>query len=320
MPFSNSPKANKWSKDEGQIHWFYPGLRTDPEEKIYAALTTDIEKLLKGIDAGDKKTLAMFEYSVPGNRKNWDAFLKSQGEYKLEPEDNGWNGDNFSYDTPEKRAFLIKQLKQYDLPKLFAKRPTFIRGLSYNRNKNNSNPQSWSAIQARKSTQFDQFKEFLPATFLTRLEKLYGELKNVNKNNNKNAQAMTPDAVLAEAEADVAKLNGYITKFFANAKPAVDNEYSRAALEFERAYVLKQLPTAKKIASDRTRKANVVVKVAQLNPVSRAVAKLAIRKNPEIVVNDDPLFKRLVLKNKDAHPLKELREDLRESTSKGGYY
>ena len=283
MPFAKDSPTNKIIKESNSLTWYYPGARTVDNDKILAALGVDIENLFRSIESGDSSTLALFDYRAPGSRANWNVFLKSKGKRPLYPSDNSWNGDNLKYDTPEERAFLIKQLKKYVIPGLYSTRPMYIRGLYSNR--------------ATTLKDFEIFKDYIPQTFLTRLTKLYAQLKNVNKNTDRNVLTMSRDAVIAEATDDAAKLTGYINAFFDREKAQATNEYMKAAREYEREWILKQVPEAKNLAEKRTKKANIVEKVQGLNPVSRAVAKLAIRKNP-VVVNENLTFKRLVLKNK----------------------
>jgi hypothetical protein len=80
-----------------------------------------------------------------------------------------------------------------------------------------------------------------------------------------------------------------------HAKPIVDGDYGLAGLDYDRKLALKSIPTAKQLADARSKKANVIKAVEVLNPVSKAVAKLAVRRNPK-VVNEDNTFIKMVLK------------------------
>ena len=278
MPFfvkSGDPKAFNISTTD--IEWTYTGpksnIKTNPA-KVYAQLSTDADKLIADILAGNAQVLKEFEYAAPGNPANWNTVLKR----KLQPRDDRWNGDNMKYDTPEQRKMLAKQVSLM-MPKMFSK-----------------NPYAKLNVNATPTEQrLESLIDYVPVAVFTGIMSKYNVLRDVNKNTNKTAKSMTPEQILADAETDLGKLKDAVEKYFATAKPLADNKYGLAGLDYDKKIALKSIPTAKQLADARSKKANIVKAVEALNPVSKAVAKLAVRKNPK-VVNDDDTFIKVVLK------------------------
>jgi ribosomal protein L7/L12 len=218
--------------------------------------------------------LKEFEYSAPGNPANWNGVLKRP----LKPRDDNFFGDNMKYDTPELRKMLAKQVRAF-FPKMFSRRPF----LNDNVNKTPT------------EQRLESLMDYVPEMLFTNIMGKYCILRNVDANKNTNGRKMTPDQILAEAEADVTKLKSAVEKYFASTKPVIDNNYGIAGLEYDKKYALKSIPTAKQLADARSKKVNVIKAVEALNPVARTVAKLAIRKNPK-VVDENATFTRMVLK------------------------
>jgi len=280
MPFfvkSGDPKAFNISTMD--IEWRYTGpksnAKTNPT-KVYAQLADDADKLIADILSGDARVLKEFEYAAPGNPANWNSVLP--GKRKMPERNDNWNGDNMKYDTPELRKMLAKQVRLM-MPKMFSRRP-FVRD---------------NVNKTPTEQRLESLMDYIPEMLFINIMGKYNVLRDVNKNNNKAAKSMTPEQILAEAEADVTKLKSAVEKYFASAKPLVDNQYGIAGLDYDKKYALKSIPTAKQLADARSKKANVIKAVEKLNPVSRAVAKLAIRKDPK-VVDENATFTKMVLK------------------------
>lgn len=279
MPFfaKSGNKAFNISTDD--IEWTYAGpksnIKSNPA-KVYAQLSDDADKLIADILSGDAKVLKEFEYAAPGNPANWNAVLP--GKRKLQPRDDKWNGDAMKYDTPELRAQLAKQVRLM-MPRLFSKNP-------YAKINVNTTP---------TEQRLESLMDYIPEVLFMNVMGKYGVLRDVNKNTNKVARSMTPEQITVDAEADAGKLKTAVEKYFASAKPVVGGDYGLAGLEYDKKIALKSIPTAKQLADARSKKANVVRSIEKLNPVSKAVAKLAVRRNPK-VINEDDTFARVVLK------------------------
>ncbi len=280
MPFfvkSGDPKAFNISTMD--IEWQYTGpksnAKTNPT-KVYAQLSDDADKLIADILSGDAKVLKEFEYAAPGNPANWNSVLP--GKRKMPERNDNWNGDNMKYDTPELRKMLAKQVGLL-MPKMFSRRP-FVRD---------------NVNKTPTEQRLESLMDYIPEMLFVNVMGKYGVLRDVNKNNNKAAKSMTYEQILADAEVDANKLKSAVEKYFASAKPVIDNNYGIAGLDYDKKYALKSIPTARQLADARSKKANVIKAMDKLNPVSRAVAKFAIKKDPK-VVNDDNTFIRVVLK------------------------
>ena len=274
MPFFNTTTGPKtFNITTRNLVWVYKGPKTNVKsnpEKVYAQLSADAEKLIADIIAGEPSVLREFEYSVPGNRSNW----------KLPEINDRWNGDDMKYDTPELRKMLAKEVSKL-FPKMFSR-----------------NPYARENVDTLTTEQrLENLIGYVPEATFTKIIGKYATLKNVDKNTDKNARNMSMDQIITDAEADVKKLKTAVEKYFASAKPVIDNDYGRAGLDYDKKIALKSIPTTKQLADARFKKANVIKKVSQTNPIVRSVAKLAIRKNPR-VINENATFKKMIMKNK----------------------
>jgi len=280
MPFFvKSGDSKAFNISTMDIEWQYTGPKTNAKTnptKVYAQLSDDADKLIADILSGNPQVLAEFEYSAPGNPANWNSVLP--GKRKMPERNDNWNGDNMKYDTPELRRMLAKQVRAF-FPKMFSRRPF----LNDNVNKTPT------------EQRLESLMDYVPEMLFINIMGKYNVLRDVNKNTNKAAKGMTPDQILADAEADVNKLKNTVEKYFTTAKPIVDNEYGRQGLKYDKTVALKAIPTVKQLADARAKKANIVKAVNKLNPVSKAVAKMAIKRNPA-VVNTNSTFVKMVLK------------------------
>jgi len=297
MPFFvKSGDSKAFNISTMDIEWQYTGPKTNAKTnptKVYAQLSDDADKLIADILSGNPQVLAEFEYAVPGNPRNWDTVLKRP----LKPRDDNFSGDNVKYDTPELRSMLAKQVRAF-FPRLFSK-----------------NPYMSTSNTVPTEQRLESLGEYMPETLFNTIMSKYNTLRDVNKNKNINGRKLTPEQISTEAEADVIKIKAAVEKYFASAKPIVDNEYGRQGLKYDKTVALKAIPTVKQLADARAKKANIVKAVNKLNPVSKAVAKMAIKRNPA-VVNTNSTFVKMVLKKEPEKPKYEGFGDYKSKSGK----